>query len=158
MHAAHASPLPPCRRRHRPLSSHSPARGLSLYSTSIDDICLHEHPMEAQEGQKLKGDAGRGAGELCTARSGCDQLLRGYRALCTQLTSLSLPPHRATPLDPWPPAAFKEGRLEEAVALYTEALEEGGPHVATLCNRSLAALKLGRHAAARPPARLILAP
>ena len=48
-------------------------------------------------------------------------------------------------------AAFKEGRLDEAHAIYTAALEEHGPHVPTLCNRSLAALKLGGHRRRLPP-------
>ena len=45
-------------------------------------------------------------------------------------------------------AAFREGRYEEALARYSAALEEGAEPVPTLCNRSLTALKLGRHPAA----------
>lgn len=50
------------------------------------------------------------------------------------------PPQPPAPLSP---AAFREGRFEDAVACYTAALQEDGEHAPTLCNRSLAALKLG---------------
>ena len=45
-------------------------------------------------------------------------------------------------------AAFRGGRYEQAFERYSAALEEGEEPVPTLCNRSLTALKLGRHPAA----------
>ncbi|PRW44407.1 UBA TS-N domain-containing [Chlorella sorokiniana] len=39
--------------------------------------------------------------------------------------------------------AFREGRFEDAMACYTAALKGDGEYAPTLCNRSLAALKLG---------------
>lgn len=48
-------------------------------------------------------------------------------------------------VDRSPSAAFRTGELEQAVEHYSAALRVDPCHVPTLCNRSLAALKLGRH-------------
>ena len=51
-----------------------------------------------------------------------------------------------------PAAAFRAGRYEEAIERYSAALDGSGEQASTLCNRSLAALNLGRHPGlVRPP-------
>lgn len=64
-----------------------------------------------------------------------------YDACCDGSAAPACQPHRPAPFSS---AAFRDGRLEDAVACYTAALQEDGEHRApTLCNRSLAALTLG---------------